>query len=248
MSFLKTFNERRRGTTLYHSLNDDIVENEFHYNNDRTQYDWTFSWLNNLLLTKARSHVLQTDDFPLSNLPFSCTCQKNGFLLNAFWNARLKESNTKNKNKKQKQSSSLLVSIINSYGLQYMYIGIFIGLSTLTTFIGPIILQKLVDCSTNPTNTWIIAVYILILFLSKIAVAFLSTQYEFQSAVLSIKIAAAIKSAVYQKALKLSTSSRRKYTAGNISNLYTTDIERVVTVVVGGHSIWILPLQIIAAR
>ena len=86
------------------------------------------------------------------------------------------------------------------------------------------------------------------LFLSKVLVAFVSTQYEFQSAILSIKIAAAIKNAVYQKALKLSTSSRRKYTAGNISNLYTTDIERVVQVVVGGHSIWVLPLQIIAAR
>eukprot|EP01034_Spumella_vulgaris_P032541 gene32542-40153_t len=60
-------------------------------------------------------------------------------------------------------------------------------------------------------------------------------------------MAGAIKTCVYQKVLRLSTASRVEYTAGNITNIYTVDIERVVGVIVALHNFWALPLQIFVA-
>jgi ABC-type multidrug transport system fused ATPase/permease subunit len=74
--------------------------------------------------------------------------------------------------------------------------------------------------------------------------AFSSTQYLFRVTKVQIAVGVAIKTAVFRKTLCLSTDSKREYGVGNISNLYTVDIERTVNTSVALHNFWGLPLQI----
>ena len=69
-------------------------------------------------------------------------------------------------------------------------------------------------------------------------------RYFFETQVMSVKVGAAIKGNIFTKILRLSTTSRRIYTTGTLSNLYTTDVERITDMCQQIHRFWSLPLQI----
>ena len=71
------------------------------------------------------------------------------------------------------------------------------------------------------------------------------TRYAYSTGSLSIAVSTSIKGMIYHKTLRLSTQSKRVHSTGSISNLYTVDVERIVSVTVALHNLWALPLQII---
>jgi hypothetical protein len=48
--------------------------------------------------------------------------------------------------------------------------------------------------------------------------------------------------------MTLSSTSRLRYTIGNLTNLYTVDIDRTVEVLKDVHNFWALPLQVNTLR
>ena len=148
----------------------------------------------------SKERPLEENDFFL--LPEDCSASFNGDLLRSHWNATTDSG------------SSLTRALFNIYGRPYLVIGVYLFLATLLQFLGPVFLNLLVDCVSqleSTANLYTIILYTVLLIVSKISVAFISTQYAFHIGNLSIAVSAAIKTTIYQKMLRLSTESKREY-------------------------------------
>ena len=144
----------------------------------------------------------------------------------------------------QLPSPSLLGVLHILYLDEYLAAGGMLLVKSLSVFVGPIMLDKLVQAADNDSSWNVIACYIAVLFVSKVVSAFSSTHYSLACQNLSVSIAGGIKGALYQKILRLSLTSRQQHTMGKITNLYTVDADRVVNVTIALHNFWALPLQV----
>lgn len=168
----------------------------------------TFRYLNSFFQVASKK-VLEVEDCP--DLPEKCSSVKNGSLIKALWATS--------------PPRSLTQSLIKIYWLEYCCIGLILGASSCLSFGGPVLLHRLIVCAETNAATSEIALNGLALFVCRLTVSILSTQYTYRAGLIGVSIASGLKSCLYQKTLRLSTNSRRQYTAGNISNLYTVDIE-----------------------
>eukprot|EP01035_Chromulina_nebulosa_P017141 gene17141-22655_t len=185
-------------------------------------------WLNPLFKT-ARKRLLVESDVPL--LPEYCSSSRNGELLDKAW---IKEQ-------------SLPTALFQCYGLRFSLLGLLLGVSSILSFAGPVLLDLLVECAEKDCSYKTIGYLTAALTLSRALVAILSCQYSYHSGILSVAVSSGLKDCIFRKTLRLSTDSRRIYTGGNITNYYTVDIERVVSAAVALNNIWIFPIQIILA-
>eukprot|EP00606_Chrysophyceae_sp_TOSAG23-5_P001456 GSChrysophyteH2.ASY1.ANO1.1146.1 assembled CDS len=205
----------------------------------------TFSWFTHVI-HNAQKRVLQTTD--ATPLPSNCDATDTRMQLWNVWSETLDEDTYTTGIEGEKKRKSLLRAIIEIYGFEYACIGIHLFLASIFSFFGPILLHRLVVLAEQPQpNTAQITLCALWLFLSRLMAAIFNTQYSFLSTAMSVRIGAAIKGCLFQKVLCLSTKSRRAYTTGIFSNLYTTDVERITDMVIQAHRFWVLPLQILVS-
>lgn len=183
------------------------------------------SWMNDVFL-RAMRNPLQISDSP--PLPPYLHCQPNATVLAALWT----------------EKRSLVQALGTIYMPTYLMIGWFLLFNIPLSFLGPIMLNALVDCAEKQASWTLISFYIAIMFLSRVIGAFLTAHYSFRCQQLSIAISAGLKGALYRKILRLSIGGRQKYTVGNITNLCTIDIEKVVEMTIGLHNFWSLTLEV----
>ncbi|TYZ67157.1 hypothetical protein PybrP1_004983, partial [[Pythium] brassicae (nom. inval.)] len=77
--------------------------------------------------------------------------------------------------------------------------------------------------------------------------AFASNYGLFDMEVMQLQFTGALKSMMYQKALRLSPKARKETSTGAISNMYLTDCFYINMAGYYTHQMWLLPLQIIIA-
>ena len=205
----------------------------------------TFSWFTHVI-HNAQKRVLQTTD--ATPLPSNCDATDTRMQLWNVWSETFDEDTYTTGIEGEKKRKSLLRAIVEIYGFEYACIGIHLFLASIFSFFGPILLHRLVVLAEQPQpNMAQIMLCALWLFLSRLMAAIFNTQYSFLSTAMSVRIGAAIKGCLFQKVLCLSTKSRRAYTTGIFSNLYTTDVERITDMVIQAHRFWVLPLQILVS-
>jgi len=202
-------------------------------------YDWLAP-----VIKVAQIRVLTAPD--MLPLPMKYDCAQNRQALHTVWGMPVKRS--RGEHSLPAERKSLMRSLIEVYGAEYSILGFYLLFGVGLTLCSPLLLHKLIllaEDSTRPMYT--IAGYVLLLFSVKIGGASLNTQYAFLSGCMSVRVKAAIQGNLFHKVLRLSTQSKRHYTTGTLSNLYTTDIERITDMLVQGHRFWALPLQIIVS-
>lgn len=220
------------------SSDDGVYEDAIDENTDEWSFDGigfigeaTFVWLNELIEFAQSDVLMPENSLPL---PSKCGARYNRTLLERFWR-RDKHSN----------KNSLVLSLWRCYGAQYSFLGIYLFLSTCALFVGPLLLKELVNKAESFDGmTKDVVFLIVILFASKLFASVTSTQYSYRTGMMAVKIGSAIKGCIFGKILLLSTESRRKYAAGSITNLYSTDIQRVTDMCIQLHRFWALPMQI----
>ncbi|KAJ2476274.1 hypothetical protein IWW47_006361, partial [Coemansia sp. RSA 2052] len=72
-------------------------------------------------------------------------------------------------------------------------------------------------------------------------------QYFQLSMATGMKVKSSLTTAIYKKAMRLSNETRQEYTTGNISTLFSVDVERIGGVADYAHIVWFGPLQIVLA-
>ncbi|XP_028651533.1 canalicular multispecific organic anion transporter 1 [Erpetoichthys calabaricus] len=121
-------------------------------------------------------------------------------------------------------------------------------LHDLLVFISPQLLKLMVSFTEDKSVfEWKGYMYAILLFVVALIQSMLLQQYFQRCFLLGMKVRTAIMAAVYNKALVVSSATRKESTVGEIVNLMSADAQRFMDVANFIHMIWSCPLQIIVS-
>ncbi|EMP24463.1 Multidrug resistance-associated protein 7 [Chelonia mydas] len=143
------------------------------------------------------------------------------------------------------QQAVQLLSVLHAaFGLRYYSLGLLKLAGSLLGFSGPLLLNLLVsfmESHQEPLSHGVL--YALGLFAGSFLGALLRNQFSYEVNKVMLTVRAAVISAIYRKALRVSGSSLAGFTMGEIVNFMSTDTDRLVNFCVSFHEVWSLPFQ-----
>uniref|UniRef100_A0A8D2J1Z0 Multidrug resistance-associated protein 7 n=1 Tax=Varanus komodoensis TaxID=61221 RepID=A0A8D2J1Z0_VARKO len=131
-----------------------------------------------------------------------------------------------------------------AFGLHYYSLGLLKLAGSLLGFSGPLLLNLLVsfmESHQEPLSHGVM--YALGLFAGSFLGAILRNQFNYEVNKMMLSVRTAVISAIYQKALHVSSSSLAGFTTGEIVNFMSTDTDRLVNFYLNFHELWSLPVQ-----
>uniref|UniRef100_A0A8C3IML1 ATP-binding cassette sub-family C member 10 n=1 Tax=Chrysemys picta bellii TaxID=8478 RepID=A0A8C3IML1_CHRPI len=144
----------------------------------------------------------------------------------------------------QEKAVQLLSVLHAAFGLRYYSLGLLKLAGSLLGFSGPLLLNLLVsfmESHQEPLSHGVL--YALGLFAGSFLGALLRNQFSYEVNKVMLTVRAAVISAIYRKALRVSGSSLAGFTMGEIVNFMSTDTDRLVNFCVSFHEVWSLPFQ-----
>ncbi|NWR73859.1 MRP7 protein, partial [Centropus unirufus] len=138
-----------------------------------------------------------------------------------------------------------LLSVLHAaFGLRFYSLGLLKLAGSLLGFSGPLLLNMLVnfmESRQEPLSHGVL--YALGLFAGSFLGALLRNQFSYEVNKVTLMVRAAVISAIYRKALRVSSTSLARFTAGEIVNFMSTDTSRLVNFCLSFHEVWSLPFQ-----
>ncbi|KAI8318339.1 hypothetical protein GQ54DRAFT_341905 [Martensiomyces pterosporus] len=201
----------------------------------------TFSWMSPLLKTGRRKLITQGDlwDLPKRYMPSNVSMQ-----FEANWQHEVDNA--------ARRTPSLLRALWKTLGPPYLLAGFFKLIQDVLQFTQPVLLSRLIGfvasyASDSPQPVsygYFYAASMLVLQL--IQTIFLHQYFQLGMAT-GMKAKSSLTTAIYKKALRLSNDTRQEYTTGNITTLFSVDVERIGGVTDYAHIAWSGPVQIFFA-
>ncbi|XP_016152773.1 PREDICTED: multidrug resistance-associated protein 7 [Ficedula albicollis] len=144
------------------------------------------------------------------------------------------------------QGAVRLVSVLHAaFGLRFYSLGLLKLAGGLLDFSGPLLLNLLVnfmESRQEPLSHGVL--YALGLFAGSFLGALLRNQFSYEINKVALMVRAAVISAIYRKALRVSGTSLARFTVGEIVNFMSTDTNRLVNFCRSFHELWSLPVQL----
>ncbi|TPX31400.1 hypothetical protein SmJEL517_g05244 [Synchytrium microbalum] len=201
----------------------------------------TFHWMDGLMKAGAKKDLEMDDLWMLKNID---SAKYNSETFQKYWNEQLALKNP-----------SLFAAIYKTFGPTFMSAAIFKATQDALGFFQPQLLKYLMlfakswspDTATFPQPMYrgfSIAILMLLTALCQTAVLH---QYFHICFITGMRVRAAIVTAVYRKALRLSNNSRQSSTVGEIVNLMSVDAARIMDLTSYLHILWSGPFQICLA-
>ncbi|NWY02623.1 MRP7 protein, partial [Nothoprocta ornata] len=138
-----------------------------------------------------------------------------------------------------------LLPVLHSvFGLRFYSLGLLKLAGSLLGFSGPLLLNLLVnfmESQQEPLSHGVL--YALGLFAGSFLGALLRNQFSYELYKVMLMVRAAVVSAIYRKALRVSSTSLAHFTVGEIVNFVSTDTDRLVNFCLSFHEVWSLPFQ-----
>ncbi|KAF1424621.1 Multidrug resistance-associated protein 7, partial [Spheniscus mendiculus] len=143
------------------------------------------------------------------------------------------------------QEAVPLFSVLHAaFGLRFYSLGLLKLAGNLLGFSGPLLLNLLVnfmESRQEPLSHGVL--YALGLFAGSFLGALLRNQFSYEVNKVTLMVRAATISAIYRKALRVSSTSLTRFTVGEIVNFMSTDTSRLVNFCLSFHEVWSLPFQ-----
>ncbi|NXW02689.1 MRP7 protein, partial [Fregetta grallaria] len=143
------------------------------------------------------------------------------------------------------QETVRLFSVLHAaFGLRFYSLGLLKLAGSLLGFSGPLLLNLLVnfmESRQEPLSHGVL--YALGLFAGSFLGALLRNQFSYEVNKVTLMVRAAVISAIYRKALRVSSTSLTRFTVGEIVNFMSTDTSRLVNFCLSFHEVWSLPFQ-----
>ncbi|NXD91713.1 MRP7 protein, partial [Chaetorhynchus papuensis] len=144
------------------------------------------------------------------------------------------------------QEAVRLLSVLHAaFGLRFYTLGLLKLAGSLLDFSGPLLLNLLVnfmESQQEPLSHGVL--YALGLFAGSLLGALLRNQFSYEMNKMTLMVRAAVISAIYRKALHVSSTSLARFTVGEIVNFMSTDTSRLVDFCLSFHELWSLPVQL----
>ncbi|RQM27349.1 hypothetical protein B5M09_013105, partial [Aphanomyces astaci] len=144
------------------------------------------------------------------------------------------------------KSRSILWTIFRTYGWRFAFIGVLQIATVGCTLYGPVVLRQILSAvETNTFDVRAILQLIASLFVVKLVAALLSAHSSLENQLISVKITSALQHLLYQKTMQLDSKFRREKTAGEISNMFSNDIQWIINFSINANQLWLVPVQVV---
>uniref|UniRef100_A0A674PL73 ATP-binding cassette, sub-family C (CFTR/MRP), member 10 n=1 Tax=Takifugu rubripes TaxID=31033 RepID=A0A674PL73_TAKRU len=143
--------------------------------------------------------------------------------------------------------ASLSKVLHKTFGFRYYILGLQKVLVNMLSFAGPLLLSSLVNFVEEkgaPVSTGVWCT--LGLFVTTLLSSVFRNIFVFEISKVALSARAALVSAIYGKALQVSSSNLARFTMGEVINLMSTDVDRVVNFFTSFHELWSMPFCFIA--
>ncbi|XP_069839782.1 multidrug resistance-associated protein 1-like isoform X2 [Dendropsophus ebraccatus] len=148
----------------------------------------------------------------------------------------------------QMNNQSLIKIIAHSFGYHYLLTALLMVLYTLFLFISPELMRLLLDRLKNSTApTWQSFLIAVLLLICPCFQSLFLHQHDYLCYVIGMRLRSAIVGSVYKKALVISNAGRKNSSAGEIVNLISTDVQKLMDLATCLNYLWSAPITIIFA-
>ncbi|CAL0309004.1 unnamed protein product [Lupinus luteus] len=192
-----------------------------------------FSWMNPIMRLGYEKPLTEKDIWKLD------TWDRTETLNNNFQRCWAEES--------QKSKPWLLRALNASLGGRFWFGGFFKIGNDISQFLGPLILNQLLQSMQNGDPAWIGYIYAFSIFVGVVFGVLCEGQY-FQNVMrVGFRLRSTLVAAVFRKSLRLTHEARKQFATGKITNLMTTDSEALQQICQSLHTLWSAPFRIIVA-
>ncbi|KAG8432959.1 hypothetical protein GDO86_017285 [Hymenochirus boettgeri] len=143
---------------------------------------------------------------------------------------------------------TLLKVIMRFFGLQFLLSTLLMFLYTAILFINPLLVRLLLrllkETSSPSWQGFLVAV---LLFICPCGQSLFLQQHDYMCYLIGLQLRAAIVGTVYKKALIISSAGRKESSAGEIVNLISTDVQKLMDLAACLNYMWSAPLTVIVA-
>ena len=128
----------------------------------------------------------------------------------------------------QKTQVSIFPALLKTFGYEFFLGSFFQALYSVFIVIGPpqIQLKIIEEVTGGGEYLWKAYYFAGLLFATNIFISICNGQYFNKMYVIAMKVRTALNSAIYRKAVKLSSTARKESTVGEIVNLMSVDVQR----------------------
>lgn len=189
-----------------------------------------FSWMNGLMELGYKRPLTEKDVWKLD------TWDRTRTLNDRFQSCWVKEL--------QRPKPWLLRALSCSLGGRFWWGGFWKIGNDLSQFVGPLLLNQLLQSMQQGDPAWIGYVYAFAIFVGVVFGVLCEAQY-FQNVMrVGYRLRSTLVAAVFRKSLRLTHEGRKNFQSGKITNLMTTDAEALQQVCQSLHTLWSAPFRI----
>ncbi|XP_057494162.1 ABC transporter C family member 2-like isoform X1 [Actinidia eriantha] len=193
----------------------------------------TFSWMNQIMQLGFKRPLTDKDVWKLDTWDQTETLNK------MFQECWAEES--------RRTKPWLLRTLNRSLGGRFWWGGFWKIGNDASQFVGPLILNQLLESMQRRDPAWIGYVYAFSIFVG-VALGVLCEAQYFQNVMrVGYRLRSTLIAAVFRKSLRLTHESRQKFASGKITNLMTTDAEALQQICQSLHTLWSAPFRIVIA-
>nr|QVT92353.1 ABC transporter [Salvia miltiorrhiza] len=190
-----------------------------------------WNWMNPIL-KKGYISPLQMVDVPL--LPPDHQAEKMTELFEQHWPKP--SENSKN---------PVRTMLLRCFWKDLAFTGFLCVVRLAVMYIGPVLIQGFISfTSGDRSNLDQAFLLVFVLLVAKSVEVLSSHQFNFLSQKLGMLIRSTLITALYQKGLKLSSSSRQAHGVGQIVNYMAVDCQQLSDLVYQLHTLWLMPFQV----
>ncbi|KAL2524409.1 ABC transporter C family member 2 [Abeliophyllum distichum] len=193
----------------------------------------TFAWMNQIMQLGYKRPLTEKDVWQLD------TWDRTETLNDKFQRSWAEEI--------RKPKPWLLRALNRSLGGRFWWGGFWKIFNDLSQFVGPLMLNRLLQSMQRGDPAWIGYIYAFSIFVGVVFGVLCEAQY-FQNVMrVGYRLRATLIAAVFRKSLRLTHESRKKFASGKITNLMTTDAEALQQICQSLHTLWSAPFRITIA-
>lgn len=193
----------------------------------------TFGWMNPIMQLGSKRPITEKDVWKLDSWDQTETLNNN------FQRCWAEEA--------LRPKPWLLRALNRSLGGRFWWGGFWKIGNDLSQFVGPLILNQLLQSMQQGDPAWIGYIYAFSIFVGVVFGVLFEAQY-FQNVMrVGFRVRSTLVAAVFRKSLKLTHEGRRQFASGKITNLMTTDAEALQQICQSLHTLWSAPFRIIVA-
>ncbi|CAK8671761.1 unnamed protein product [Clavelina lepadiformis] len=221
----------------------------------------TFEWFSKMIMQGYKRPLVDSDLWDLNCVDKAERVSKR-FL--KIWNAekaKLKKQQQKAGNvpnntddevlikqpDEKKRMPSLLKALLKSFGPFFLISTFLKILNDVLTFVSPQLLSGMINFAKSNNPVWQGYSLAVLLFLTAIVKSIILQQYFHVCFTVGMRLRSGVITAVYRKALTLSSAARKHSTVGEVVNLMSVDAQRFMDLTTYVNILWSGPFQIILA-